>query len=342
MSIPIGSIIKGRYRIESILGLGGFGAVYRAWDIYQKKDCALKENLDTSGESQRQFSREATILARLWHPNLPRVSDHFIYPGVGQYLVMDFVDGDDLEVMLERRGPLPIEKSLDWISQIAGALDYLHTSYPPIFHRDIKPANIKITPAGKAVLVDFGLVKMSDPTSRTTVGARAVTPGYAPPEQYGKGRTDGRTDIYALGGTLYTMLTGQEPPESVDRTTGVLLMPPSDVNPIITKKTEAVILRAMQIAPKDRYQTAAAFKKALDDALIALQPPKVSPAGWPYSHPGRSSNTTKPSRPKKPANQSTPGNFRMMSESVVIALLILFVLCVVIPGCVTFLILLPP
>ena len=342
MCIPTGSVIKGRYRIESILGLGGFGAVYRAWDLYENKACALKENLDTSEDAQRQFSREATVLARLWHPNLPRVSDHFIYPGVGQYLVMDFIEGDDLEVMVERLGPLPIEKGLDWISQISRALDYLHTYHPPIFHRDIKPGNIKITPAGKAVLVDFGLVKMSEPTLRTTVGARAVTPGYAPPEQYGKGRTDGRTDIYALGSTLYTILTGQEPPESVDRTTGILLIPPSDVNPKINKKTESVILRAMQIAPKDRYQTAAEFKKALEDALITLKPPKVSPAGSPYNQPGRRSNTTKPSRQRKPANQSVPGIFRMMSESAVIVLLILFVLCVVIPGCFTFLILLPP
>jgi len=170
----------------------------------------VKENLDTSTEAQRQFLREAMVLANLSHPNLPRVTDHFVIPNQGQYLVMDFVEGQDLASLQQRQPALSLEHVIDWISQVAEALIYLHGRQPPVLHRDIKPANIRLTPDGKAMLVDFGLVKMYDPNLKTTMGARALTPGYAPPEQYGRGRTDARSDIYALGATLYKLLSGQE------------------------------------------------------------------------------------------------------------------------------------
>jgi serine/threonine protein kinase len=169
-------------------------------------------------DAQRQFLREAKILANLSHPNLPRVTDYFLEKTNGQYLVMDFVEGQDLQQMLEDRGgPFSEGQAAEWASQISDALAYLHSQSPPIIHRDIKPANIRITPAGKAVLVDFGIAKVFDPQVKTTVGARAVSPGYSPVEQYGIGKTDRRTDIYALGATLYTLLTGVEPPESTQR-----------------------------------------------------------------------------------------------------------------------------
>ena len=212
--------MQGRYRIERELGKGGFGAVYCAWDSNVDRRCAVKENLEMAAEGRRQFSREATVLANLSHPNLPRVTDHFSIPGQGQYLVMDFVEGDDLGSLVNRQGKIPVEQALSWMIQVADALVYIHSQQPPVLHRDIKPANIRITPGGQAMLVDFGLVKVFDPNLKTTMGARAVTPGYAPPEQYGQGRTDHRTDIYALGATLYTLLTGQEPPESVQRVAG--------------------------------------------------------------------------------------------------------------------------
>mgnify|MGYP001560594111 CR=1 FL=1 len=169
------------------------------------------------------MKREATLLASLRHPNLPRVTDHFVIGGQGQYLVMDFVPGEDLKQRLEKNGgPLPEADVTGWAQEILDALNYLHTLQPPVVHRDIKPGNIKITPEGRAVLVDFGLAKVHDLKQTTTVGAKALTPGFAPPEQYGVGRTDPRTDIYSLAATLYNLLTNQIPADSLERAIGKL------------------------------------------------------------------------------------------------------------------------
>ena len=175
MTLQTGQELINRYRIVKLLGQGGFGAVYRGWDINLSKACAVKENLETTAQAQRQFTREATILANLSHPNLPRVTDYFIIEGQGQYLVMDYVEGADLEDKMESGDDIAVEQIIDWISQVADALTYLHSRSPSVLHRDIKPANIRITPGGRAMLVDFGLVKIFDPQLRTTLGAR----GYA-------------------------------------------------------------------------------------------------------------------------------------------------------------------
>ncbi|MEW5868583.1 MAG: protein kinase [Chloroflexota bacterium] len=264
MPLSPGQTLNNRYRVVKLLGQGGFGAVYRAWDFNLERPRALKENLGTSPEAQRQFKREAQMLADLSHPSLPRVLDHFIIPGQGQYLVMDFVDGEDLQQLLDRHGgPLPESMVLPWIEQVLDALAYLHSHNPPIIHRDIKPANIKITPEGRAMLVDFGIAKVFDPSTNTTVGARAITPGYSPQEQYGSGSTDARTDMYALGATLYHLLTGEKPPESIQRHLGAQLAPPRALNPAISVTTEASLMQAMQMHPSQRLQSAPAFKAAL-------------------------------------------------------------------------------
>jgi serine/threonine protein kinase len=258
-----GQTLQARYRIENEMGRGGFGAVYRAWDGNLNRWCAIKENLQVSPEAQRQFKREATVLANLSHPNLPRVIDHFSLSGHRQYLVMDFVEGEDLASLSERQGRIPIDQAVKWISQVADSLVFLHSLEPPVFHRDIKPANIRITPKGQAMLVDFGLVKVSAPQSQTTVGAQAITPGYAPPEQYGHGVTDARTDVYALGATLYRLLTGQVPLESVQRLSGAELPPPNRLNPQIPPYISQAIEHAIAIDPERRYQSVAEFKAAL-------------------------------------------------------------------------------
>jgi serine/threonine protein kinase len=274
MPLTSGQILNNRYRIVKLLGQGGFGAVYRAWDIHLDNPRAIKENLDTSPEAQRQFKREAQLLDKLSHPNLPRVIDHFIIPGQGQYLVMDFVDGEDLDELLRRTGgPLPETQALDWIRQVCDALSYLHSQNPPIIHRDIKPANIKVRPDGRAMLVDFGIAKIYDPNLKTTLAAQAVTPGYSPQEQYGQGTTDARTDVYALGATLYHLLTGKRPVESIQRHLDLQLALPRTFNPAIPPHTEAVILKAMEMHPSQRFQTAADFVKALttDPAVATVQ-----------------------------------------------------------------------
>ncbi len=263
-------ILVGRYRLEFELGRGGYGAVYQAWDSNLSRRCAVKENLDPSLDAYRQFSREASVLANLSHPNLPRVTDHFAIPGKGQYLVMDFVDGEDLESIQQRTKVIPLDQALNWIFQVMDALEYLHSQEPPIIHRDIKPANIRLTSKGKAILVDFGLVKLYNPKIQTTLGARAVTPGFAPPEQYGKGKTDVRTDIYALGATLYTLLTGEEPLESVQRVIGEPFAPAHLVNPQIPTSIGLVIEQAMALDPAQRYQSIQQFRASLQAAKASF------------------------------------------------------------------------
>ncbi len=269
-SIPgSGSILQDRYRLGAELGRGGFGAVYKAWDTHLNRPCAIKENLEASFEAQRQFIREASVLADLHHPNLPRVTDYFLIPNAGQYLVMDFVEGEDLHHLVEKRGPLPIEQAVAWIIQVSQALEYLHEHQPPILHRDIKPANIRITTKGKAMLVDFGLVKLFDPNLRTTIGARAVTPGYAPPEQYGRGMTDARTDVYAIAATLYYALTAEDPLESVQRVSGEHNPRADELNHRVPISLAFITEKGLALSPEERYQSAAEFRMALVNCLRA-------------------------------------------------------------------------
>ncbi|MEN6435092.1 MAG: protein kinase [Anaerolineaceae bacterium] len=280
--LSVNQVIHNRYRIERLVGQGGFGAVYQVWDMKLNLTCALKENFETSPAAQRQFNHEATILSGLHHAALPHVTEYFTLPGQGQYLVMDYVEGIDLKTRLEQNGaPLSVDQTLLWVLQVADALAYLHSQKPPIIHRDLKPENIIITPAGKAMLVDFGVAKVYDPSLKTTIGARAVTPGFSPPEQYGHGTTDARSDIYALGATLYTLLTNQEPVESVQRTLRIPLVAPRQLNPSIPPSLEAAILKAMEPVPADRYQRMEHFRAALTHQQNMAPIPNVKPAPVP-------------------------------------------------------------
>ena len=286
MPLTQGQTFNERYWIAGLIERGGFGAVYKAWDITLDRPVAIKESYEDSPEGQRQFQLEAKLLARLAHPHLPRVIDYFILPGQGQYLVMEFVDGQTLEELrILAGGSLPEATALGWIVQVLDALSYIHSQEPPVIHRDIKPANIKRTPPdkshpqGSVMLVDFGVAKAYDPHKRTTMGARAVTPGFSPHEQYGQAgtNTDARTDIYALGATLYMLLTGQEPPESVSRLLRDPLVPPRQLNPALSAQIEAVMLKAMHNDPDLRFQSAGELQAALSGLLTSVppQPPPV-------------------------------------------------------------------
>ena len=263
MALSTGQIINNRYRIVKLIAHGGFGAVYRAWDLSLKGPCAVKENYDTTPAAQSQFQDEASLLFNLRHPNLPGVYDHFVIPSQGQYLVMEYIEGEDLEQILEQNSPLLERQAVEWISQICDSLTYLHSR--PIIHRDIKPANIRITPEGQAILVDFGIAKSYDPLKKTAKGARGVMPGYSPPEQYGQGGTDERSDIYALGATLYTLLTGQVPPDSI-----ALLnknTPPMKTarqqNQRVSVRVSDTIQKAMQLKHAERFRNVDNFRQAL-------------------------------------------------------------------------------
>lgn len=281
MPLSTSSILNQRYRIVNLVGQGGFGAVYRAWDMNLKKTVALKENLDASPEGRKQFTREAEILAKTSHPGLPRVTDHFLVEGQGQYLVMDFIEGVDLLTLIQQNGgPLPESQVLAIMSQVSDALAYLHSQRPAVIHRDIKPQNIIITPQGQAVLVDFGIVKVSE-SLLTTKGARAYSAGYSPPEQYGQGGTNEQSDIYSLGATMYHLLTGQIPIESIQRTIGQSLTPPHQINAAISQRTENIILTAMQLRPDQRFPNGTIYAQALIGNIqptpYAVQLPQGTP-----------------------------------------------------------------
>ncbi|HBF40665.1 MAG TPA: serine/threonine protein kinase [Anaerolineaceae bacterium] len=289
MPVPLktGEILRGRYRIRRIIGQGGMGSIYLADDLrLEGRQTAVKEvEYDKTlppnliQETRDQFFREATILARLDHPNLPKVSDYFSI-GPHDYLVMDFVPGDDLRtLMLQAREKDTFLSELDvlnWSNQLANALSYLHNQIPPILHRDIKPSNLKLTPNGLVKLVDFGLVRVLAPGEVTiTILQGQGTALYTPLEQYGGdiGHTDARSDIFAFGSTLYHLLTNKPPADARERFLNPLsLVPPRSINPLINPKTEKAILWAMELHPDARPENVNEFREALiGDRPITLR-----------------------------------------------------------------------
>jgi serine/threonine protein kinase len=264
MLIP-GSILQHRYDIEQLLGHGGFGAVYRAYDRRLAKNVAIKEVFDHSTGAERQFEFEAQLLAALRHPALPTVIDHFVEAS-GHYLVMEYIAGEHLGQYLARQphGLLNESEGLAIIAPILDALAYLHSRTPPIIHRDIKPENIRISPEAAVFLVDFGLAKAYDPMLKTASGARAVTPGFSPLEQYGNGVTDARSDLYALGATLYTILGGAYVPEAIARAMDAPLPPLRTLNATVSPRIEAITTRLLAMRPEERYPNVAALRQALE------------------------------------------------------------------------------
>jgi len=279
-----GQILRDRYIIRRIIGRGGMGSIYLAEDNrLPGRLCALKEvkydiNLPakTLDQGREQFYREASLLARLDHPNLPKVSDFFSDLEC-DYLVMDYVPGEDLKTLIDhtRRDGSYLAQTdvLTWTSQLADALEYLHNQPSPVIHRDIKPSNLKLTPSGLLKLVDFGLVKQLVPDEMTiTIIQGRGTAAYTPLEQYGgdEGHTDVRSDIYAFGATLYHLLTNQPPAEAKQRFLKPgALRPPRDLNPDIASTVESAVLWAMELHPDKRPQNIKAFRQALLETVPA-------------------------------------------------------------------------
>jgi serine/threonine-protein kinase len=273
-----GDVLRGRYRVTQHIGQGGMGSIYQAEDlVLEGRLCALKEVQndaslppETQQQARDQFYREASVLARLDHPNLPKVSDFFSDEG-HDYLVMDFVPGRDLKIIMDEARQngrfIPESEVVDWAMQLGQALTFMHSQEPPIVHRDIKPSNLKLTPNGVVKLVDFGLVKVLAPDERTiTIVQGLGTAHYTPLEQYGSdtGHTDVRTDIYAFGATLYHLLTNEPPAEAKQR----FLRPesltlPHVLNPTISPKVERAILWALALHPDDRPPDVETFCQAL-------------------------------------------------------------------------------
>jgi serine/threonine protein kinase len=266
------TVLQGRYRIVRQLGQGGMGAVYEAIDERLDTTVALKETLFADERLRKQFEREARLLARMHHPALPRVSDHFS-EGDGQFLIMQYISGDDLaQMMKDKQGPFPPDQVLTWGDQLLDALDYLHTQEPQIIHRDIKPQNLKLTPRGQIILLDFGLAKgETGGVSVVTTSASifGYTPNYAPLEQIQGLGTDTRSDIYALSATLYHLMTGVKPPDALTRAAALVdsqpdpLRPANEISSSIGPEVASVLARAMSQNREQRYATAAAMRAAL-------------------------------------------------------------------------------
>ncbi len=266
------TVLQERYRIVRQLGQGGMGAVYEAIDLRLDTVVALKETLFTDEKLRKQFEREARLLARLHHQALPRVSDHF-NEGDGQFLVMQFIPGEDLfEMQTRRNGPFPQADVLRWADQLCDALDYLHTQDPQIIHRDIKPQNLKLTARGQIVLLDFGLAKgfggqMSVVT--TSASIFGYTPNYAPLEQVQGLGTDLRSDIYSLGATLYHLLTNIKPPDALSRASAIVnglpdpLVSADLISSQVSGGVAAALDKAMSQKRDDRFASANEMREAL-------------------------------------------------------------------------------
>ncbi len=296
-SLEENTVLRGRYRLTGVVGQGGMGSIYRAEDLrLPGRLCAIKEvqpdmqaTPDVKAQMQSQFLREASILAQLDHPNLPKVSDYFSYEQ-RDYLVMDFVPGRDLKELLDEsladERLLPVDEVLRWGDQILDALAYLHRQEPPVLHRDIKPSNIKLTPDGRIKLVDFGLVKLiaSDDVRTITVIQGRGTALYTPLEQYGgePDHTDVRSDLYALGATLYHLVTGQPPPSAKDRFLRASSLRPLRVlNPAVPAHVADAVHWAMAMHPDQRPGSVEQFRQVMR-GQTSPPPPTDSgePADW--------------------------------------------------------------
>ncbi len=256
----IGTLLHDRYRITGILGKGGFAATYLVQDtLLRNKARALKE------VPAVQYDEEETdLLSRLHHPAIPDITDRFEVGGM-KYLVLEFGGNRTLET--ERRaegGTIPVPKLLPWMRELCEVLAYLHGQDPPIVHRDLKPENILLDERDHIMLIDFGIAKESGGFAETRVLARSASYGFSPPEQILSTGTDQRSDVYALGATMYALLTGKVPLAAHERVAGGELAPPRALNPSIPPALDAAIMQALELNMNRRQQSIAEFSAVLD------------------------------------------------------------------------------
>lgn len=257
-----GSLFHYRYEIVSVVGQGGFSVVYAAKDTKRKhKQVAIKQ-INLRSLTPRQiidatdtYNREVKLLSKLNHAHLPHMHDHFTDPD-HWYLVMDYIEGETLEdyVGKAKQGYLPVKEVLAIGMQLCTVLNYLHKQIPRVIFRDVKPSNIMRTSRGRLFLIDFGIARRFTPGQNKDTGPLG-TPGYAAPEQYGTAQTTMQTDIYGLGATLQTLLTGHEPlepspstgqplPPKLRQLLDHMLDPDADKRP---KSVHAVKMQLLQI-----------------------------------------------------------------------------------------------
>ncbi|MHB2019024.1 MAG: serine/threonine protein kinase [Candidatus Xenobia bacterium] len=276
MSLPPDTVLEQRYRVIKEIGRGGMGRVYLIEDqSLPGRQWALKEMLPGADDDKSyadQFRREAEILCGLRHPNLPAVIAWFVVEE-RRYLVMEYVEGQTLEQVLQRtEGFLDEAKLRHWGVQLCDTLHYLHTQVPPIIYRDIKPGNIIVTPSDTVKLIDFGIARLFGEQKQADT-IIIGTPGFASPEQYGRGQTDPRSDVYSLGATLYNLATRLDPAENPFD-----FRVPSTINPALSNAFDNALLKALNLKPADRFQTAAELREALASRDTVVLPFLAAPS----------------------------------------------------------------
>jgi serine/threonine protein kinase len=272
--IENGTLLQERYLIEKQIGAGGMGAVYLAIDQRFGSYVAIKETFYKDKELGDAFEREAHLLNSLHHPALPHVSDYFTENN-GYFLVMQFIEGEDLSEILKREGAFPVTDVLRWMDSLLDALDYLHSQESPIVHRDIKPNNLKITTRGDIILLDFGLAKLN---SEDTTGVKSVfgySRKYSPLEQIQGTGTDARSDIFALAATSYHLLTGKPPIDVLARAAEIIVGNPDplqladEFNIEVPIGVANVLNSALALNSAGRFVSAKAMRQALKYAVNA-------------------------------------------------------------------------
>jgi serine/threonine protein kinase len=274
--IEAGKVLQKRYRIEKQIGEGGMGAVYIATDERFGSTVAIKETFYSEADFGKAFKREARLLNNLRHAALPRVSDHFEDEN-GQFLVMEYIAGEDLSEMLAKQNSaFPIKDVMNWADQLLDALDYLHTQDVPVIHRDIKPQNLKLTSRGQIILLDFGLAKGNPTDAQHQTAAKSIfgySRIYASLEQIQGTGTDPRSDLYSLSATIYHLLTGLPPADALTRAMAVLnnnpdnLKPAHQLNKQIPETVSDVLMRAMSLNANHRPSSASAMRALLRESF---------------------------------------------------------------------------
>ena len=271
--IETGTILQNRYRIEKKIGQGGMGQVYVASDERFNSIVAIKETVFEDANLRKAFEREARLLNSLKHIALPRVSDHFTEDN-GQFLVMEYIAGEDLAEMMERDGKaFPLEDVLNWGYQLCDALDYLHSQN--IIHRDIKPQNLKLTPGRHIVLLDFGLAKGNPTDAQNQTAAKSIfgySRNYASLEQIQGTGTEPRSDLYSLSATLYHLVTGIPPADALTRAMNVLngqpdpLIAANLVNKRVPPAVAEILQKTLALNANERPLSAVVMRSMLENS----------------------------------------------------------------------------
>lgn len=267
--IEPGKLLQQRYRIDKQIGQGGMGAVYIATDERFGSTVAIKETLFMDDNYRKAIEREARLLNSLKHAALPRVSDHFLEENV-QFLVMEYIPGEDLSHMLESGVVFEIDRVLKWADQLLDALDFLHNQSIPVIHRDIKPQNLKLTARDQIILLDFGLAKGNPTDAGHQTAAKSIfgySRNYASLEQIQGTGTDPRSDLYSLAATLYHLLTAVPPEDALTRAMAVLSNRPdplqlaNTIRPDVPRGVAGILYRALSLNADDRPATAAEMRE---------------------------------------------------------------------------------